>query len=200
MRTQSPLLSSLTALLLASSAVAAPARLPSKGNPLLARQVRTDPPAVPNVDSPGPPGASGNLRGPASLIGLNPAVSLQLLCRGSRSSLKSFVLQNPIETATTQIPTSEFDLAPGQSEDADLGLYLDATGVKNFQPIRGSTDSPTDPGPRTYQYEQLNPDLYAPPGTDSGSVMNAHWNLGLSHNRHGTPGSSGWAVSSSRFH
>jgi len=89
MRNQSPLLSSLTALLLASSALAAPARLPSKGNPLLARQVRTDPPAVPNVDSPGPPGASGNLRGPASLIGFNPAVSLlQSLCRFSRSLLK----------------------------------------------------------------------------------------------------------------
>lgn len=104
-----------------------------------------------------------------------------------------YALQNPIETATTQIPASEFQLAPGQEEDADLGLYLDFTGVENFQPIRGSTDSPTDPGPRTSQYEQLNSDLYAPPGTDSGSVQNAKWNLAFSHNRHGTPGSSGFA-------
>jgi len=71
------MLSSFTALLLASSTFAAPARLPPKGNPLLARQVYSDPPAVPSVDSPGPPGASGNPRGPASLIGFNPAVSLQ---------------------------------------------------------------------------------------------------------------------------
>ena len=104
-----------------------------------------------------------------------------------------FIFQNPVETATSQIPTSDFELAPGQSEDDDLGLYLDFNGVQNFQPIRGSTDSPTDPGPRTYQYEQLNSDIYAPPGTDSGSVDNSKWPLGLSHNRHGTPGTAGWA-------
>jgi len=105
----------------------------------------------------------------------------------------SFIFQNPIETATTQIPASDFELAPGQTEDDKLGLYLDFNGVKDFQPIRGSTDSPTDPGPRTYQYEQLNSDSYAPPGTDSGSVPQSKWPLGLSHNRHGTPGSAGWA-------
>lgn len=42
-------------------------------------------------------------------------------------------------------------------------------------------------------YERLNSDLYAPPGTDAGSVPNAKWPLGLSHNRHGTPNTAGWA-------
>jgi hypothetical protein len=45
----------------------------------------------------------------------------------------------------------------------------------------------------TYAYEKLNPDLYAPPATDSGTTPNAMWNLGQSHNRAGTGHRSGWA-------
>ena len=39
----------------------------------------------------------------------------------------------------------------------------------------------------------MNPDIYAPPGTDSGTVPNAKWPLGLSHNRFGTGKESGFA-------
>jgi hypothetical protein len=169
----------LSALTLSSSTLtlAAPvALLPSLAIPqpdLTRRQAHSDPAAVPDVDFQGPPGSSGNLRGGADLLGYKPA--------------------NPVQTASTQIPPTEFQLAPGQTEDADLGFYLDFKDVENFQPMRGSSDSPTDPGPRTYQYEVLNPDLYAPPGTDSGAVSNAKWPLGLSHNRHGTPATAGWA-------
>lgn len=121
----------------------------------------------------GPPGASGSLRGSESLLGYNPA--------------------NPVPTTpSTQIPPSEFQLAPGQSEDKDLGFYIDLSNVTNPQPIRGETDSPTDPGPRTYAYDVLNSDLFIPPGTDTGDVSNAKWPLGLSHNRHGIAGA-GWA-------
>lgn len=45
----------------------------------------------------------------------------------------------------------------------------------------------------TYAYEKLNPDLFAPPGTDWGSVPQLQWSLGLSHNRFGTGKHSGWA-------
>lgn len=45
----------------------------------------------------------------------------------------------------------------------------------------------------TYAYEKLNPDRYAPPATDSGSVPNAQWPMGLSHNRFGTGKQSGYA-------
>jgi oxalate decarboxylase family bicupin protein len=45
----------------------------------------------------------------------------------------------------------------------------------------------------TYEYEKLNPDFYAPPGTDSGSVPQAQWPMGLSHNRFGTGAESGFA-------
>lgn len=75
-----------------------------------------------------PAGASGSLTGTASLLGYNPA--------------------NPITTETTVIPTSDFELAPGQSESATLGLFLDLSEVENPQPIRGDTQGPTDPGPR----------------------------------------------------
>lgn len=134
----------------------------------------SDPPSIATVDSPGPPAASGTLRGPASLIGYSPSEA---------------VATEP----STVIPTSDFELAPGQTLDDELGLYLNFNGVNNFQPIRGSTDAPTDPGPRTPAYEQLNSDLYAPPGSDSGAIPNAKWPLGLSHNRHGTPGTAGWS-------
>lgn len=45
----------------------------------------------------------------------------------------------------------------------------------------------------TYAYEKLNPDLFAPPGTDKGDVENAMWPLGLSHNRLGSEPGAGWA-------
>lgn len=172
----------LTALLSTSTFSAPVAIPPSKTLPsnidlplpdLTRRQAHSDPVAVPDVDFQGPPGSSGNLRGGANLIGYNPT--------------------NPVSTDTTVIPPSDFQLAPGQTEDADLGLYLDFNGVENFQPIRGNDNSPTDPGPRTPGYELLNSDVYAPPGTDSGSVSNSKWPLGLSHNRHGSPASAGYA-------
>jgi oxalate decarboxylase family bicupin protein len=45
----------------------------------------------------------------------------------------------------------------------------------------------------TYAYEKLNSDIYAPPGTDSGDVPQLQWPMGLSHNRQGTGGRSGYA-------
>ncbi|GAB0145280.1 hypothetical protein EsHS_00005716 [Epichloe bromicola] len=80
----------------------------------------------------------------------------------------------------------------GQDAEAKLGLFLDFKGVEKPEPIRGEYGG-TDSGPRRYEYEKLNSDLYAPPGTDSGSVPNAKWPLGLSHNRPGYKGRSGWA-------
>ena len=122
----------------------------------------------------GPAGASGSIRGDPSLRGYNPAY--------------------PIPTQdSTVIPPDDFELAPGQTEDADTGLYLDLSSVKNPQPIRGYSDQrPTDPGPRNEELDRQNPDIFAPPGTDAGDAPQAKWPLGLSHNRHGLKGA-GWA-------
>ncbi|OCL11835.1 Bicupin, oxalate decarboxylase/oxidase [Glonium stellatum] len=123
---------------------------------------------------PGPPGASGVLRAGPSLIGYGQP------------------FQAEQTSGSTVVPPYEFGLAPGQSEDPELGLYLDLSNVRNPQPIRGGAKSPTDPGPRNYDYDRLNSDLFAPPATDSGDIPNAKWPFGLSHNRHGLR-SAGWA-------
>lgn len=81
---------------------------------------------------------------------------------------------------------------PGQAADTKLGLYLDFNSVAAPQPVRGGFGAP-EPGPRTYAYERLNPDLYAPPGTDAGDVAQAVWPLGLSHNRAGSQPGAGFA-------
>lgn len=108
----------------------------------------------------GPTGASGSLRGPTSLAGYNPSF--------------------PVNTELpATVPEDQYQLAPGQEEDADLGLYLDLNDVENPQPIRGGTKSPTDPGPRNEEIERQNSDLFIPPGTDAGDVPNAKWPLGM---------------------
>ncbi|KAF4550420.1 Cupin-like protein 1 [Elsinoe fawcettii] len=126
------------------------------------------------ADTPvGPPGASGQLRGPASLGG--------------------YSASNQVSSPDTAIPASDYQLAPGQEADEDLGFYLDFSNIDNPQPIRGTPgNAPTDPGPRNRPLDKESSDFFAPPGTDAGSVPNAKWPLGLSHNRHGLNGA-GWA-------
>jgi hypothetical protein len=84
-----------------------------------------------------------------------------------------------------------FVLVPGQTDTATIGPSLDFTTSENPQPIRGSKGG-TDPGPRTEAYDRLNPDKLAPPGSDSGSIPNAQWPLGLSHAKLGL-GRAGWS-------
>ena len=45
----------------------------------------------------------------------------------------------------------------------------------------------------TYEYEKLNPDIYAPPSQDQGDVPQAMWPFGLSHVKQGTGKRSGWS-------
>lgn len=124
-----------------------------------------DPP-IPTVTA-----ASGSLRGDQSLLGGNaPLPDVES---------ESAVVENP-------------QYVDGQSADRKLGLYLDFNSVDAPQPVRGGMGA-TDPGPRTYYYERINPDLYAAPGTDTGDVPNAMWPLGLSHNRAGSEPGAGWA-------
>lgn len=121
----------------------------------------------------GPTGATGSLRGSESLGG--------------------YQSNDPVnKNLPATVPQDQYQLAEGQSEDADLGLYLDFSHVENPQPIRGGTKAPTDPGPRNTLLDKQNSDIYAPPGTDSGSTSQAKWPLGLSHNRHGLK-DAGWA-------
>ena len=78
---------------------------------------------------PNPPDSSGSPLGGKGLIGLGGA-------EGSYSP-------------GGNIPSSEVQLAPGQTANEDLGFYFDWSKIALPQPIRGETDTPTDPGPRT---------------------------------------------------
>ncbi|TVY40836.1 Oxalate decarboxylase [Lachnellula subtilissima] len=118
------------------------------------------------------------------------------------ASFSQYAFAAPTGTSTAAVPTAllgynpanvvknddtddiKYTLVPGQTDAAVVGTYLDFTNVENPQPIRG-TKGGTDPGPHTDAYAQLNPDKLAPPGTDHGSVDNAQWPLGLSHEKLG---------------
>ncbi|KAG4433414.1 hypothetical protein IFR05_011100 [Cadophora sp. M221] len=125
------------------------------------------------------------------------------------ATFQQAVLGAPTGTSSAPIPTSllgfnpangvkfedtdniTFSFAPAQTQDASIGESLDFNGILNPQPIRGSRGG-TDPGPRTEEYDVLNPDKLAPPGTDHGSVDNAEWPLGLSHTKMGLD-RAGWS-------
>lgn len=96
------------------------------------------------------------------------------------------------DTSSESAVVADPEFVNGQGADKNLGLYLDFNSVDAPQPIRGGYGG-TDPGPRTYDYERLNPDVFAVPGTDSGSVAQAMWPMGLSHNRAGSDPGAGWA-------
>ena len=85
----------------------------------------------------------------------------------------------------------QYELAPGQTDHANIAAILDFNNIENPQPIRGSGGG-LDPGPRTEEYNVLNPDALAPPGTDHGGVPNAQWPLGLSNNKLGL-NRAGWS-------
>lgn len=123
-------------------------------------------PPIPTVTAP-----SGSLFGSEALLGGNAPEP----DTGSQSAV---------------VPNPQF--VNGQDADPKLGLYLNFDGIDVPQPVRGGLGAP-EPGPRTFDYERLNPDIYAAPGTDSGSVSQAMWPLGLSHNRPGTDPGAGWA-------
>lgn len=74
--------------------------------------------------------SSDPLRGGPGLIGYSPT--------------------NTISNENTE--TISYQLAPGQTDTPDLGVYFDFTLAENPQPIRGDTGG-TDPGPREFQFD-----------------------------------------------
>ncbi|KAI1327706.1 Bicupin, oxalate decarboxylase/oxidase [Xylariaceae sp. FL0255] len=114
--------------------------------------------------------------------------------RGS-TDLQGGIASRPPTSGGDSAIVADPEFVNGQDADHDLGLYLDfeQTDYPNGpQPLRGGYGA-TDPGPRTYDYEKLNPDIFVSPGTDSGDAPQVMWPLGLSHNRLGTEPGAGWA-------
>lgn len=116
-------------LLIASSAFALPAPIPQASQGSQASEPKTPAEISQISHQPVQSAAPGSLYGSDSLIGYSPS--------------------NPISTESTVIPPDEFEVAPGQSEDATLGLYIDLSNVENPQPIREGSTGPTEPGPRS---------------------------------------------------
>lgn len=81
--------------------------------------------AAPTRQAIGPPGSSGDVYGSEEFLGPD---------------------GNAVDPADSAIVT-KYNLVPGQTADANLGLYLDLKETENPQPVRGSNGG-TDPGPR----------------------------------------------------
>lgn len=79
------------------------------------------------VAAPAAAASSKPLRGGENLIGYSPT--------------------NTISNENTE--TISYQLAPGQTDAADLGVYLNFDDVESPQPIRGDMGG-TDPGPRMF--------------------------------------------------
>ena len=109
---------------------------------------------------------------------------------GSEDLLGGIAAEPDTDADSAVVPNPQY--VNGQDAAKNLGLYLDFNSVDAPQPVRGGYGG-TDPGPRTYYYERINPDVYAIPGTDNGDVAQAMWPLGLSHNRQGSDAGAGWA-------
>ncbi|KAK5701974.1 hypothetical protein LTR97_004792 [Elasticomyces elasticus] len=152
------------------------------------RQIVGEPvgPEIDNSNLPyqavGPVGASGNVYGSSSLLGN----------AGDSSTATNVGPDVPVNTKPVSQQVGDYELVPGQDQEADLGLYLDLSNEPNPQAIRGQNGG-TDPGPRNEAIQRQNPDLLARPGTDSGDIANAKWPMGLSSARSGTGKNSGWA-------
>lgn len=108
--------------------------------------------------------------------------------RGSEDLLGYSSSNKLSEHSTEEV---KYTLVSGQKEDEDIGSYLDFENADNPQPIRGKLGG-TDAGPRNYNYDRINSDKLAPPGTDNGQTINAQWPMGLSRNRLGND-NAGWA-------
>ena len=81
--------------------------------------------SIPTGQAIGPPGSSGSPYATEDFVGPD---------------------GNPVDPADSAIVT-DYELVPGQTDAANLGLYLDLDETQNPQPIRGSAGG-TDPGPR----------------------------------------------------
>ncbi|QRW11233.1 oxalate decarboxylase [Ceratobasidium sp. AG-Ba] len=85
---------------------------------------------------------------------------------------------SPFATASSAAPTQAVAYA---SDDLNES-FLDKFQVENPEPTRGSTGA-NILGPQNVPLDRQNPDILAPPGSDSGSVANVKWPFSLSNNR-----------------
>ncbi|KAJ6615865.1 oxalate decarboxylase [Mycena sp. CBHHK59/15] len=105
----------------------------------------------------------------------------------SGSSIASVSPSSPSDATSTVSGAEPSTTVSFASTDPNLPLWGPDSGSP--QPIRESYGA-SILGPDNIPIDQQNPDLFAPPTTDAGSLSNAKWPFSLSHNRLQT---GGWA-------
>ncbi|KAF9041123.1 oxalate decarboxylase [Hymenopellis radicata] len=114
-----------------------------------------------------------------------PAASSDVASASASASLAS---ASVVASSTDSAPKSTATV-PFTSTDPNLPLWNENSDPSTVQPIRGGLGSKIM-GPDNIPIDLQNPDLLAPPTTDSGTVKNAKWPFSFSHNRLQT---GGWA-------
>ncbi|KAF8602748.1 putative oxalate decarboxylase/oxidase [Ceratobasidium sp. AG-I] len=102
-------------------------------------------------------------------------------------ALAAYASAAPTGSSTASAPASTPTVA--YASDDPNNSFLNEYANSTPEPIRGSTGA-SILGPQNVALERQGPDFLAPPTTDSGSVENVKWPMGLSHNRLQT---GGWA-------
>ncbi|KAJ3556745.1 hypothetical protein NM688_g1854 [Phlebia brevispora] len=105
------------------------------------------------------------------------------------STPASSVVSSALEPSTVLSAPETTPTVPYASDDPNAILWTPQDIPADPEPVRGSLGAPVL-APQDTAIAQQNPDLLAPPTTDSGSVGNAKWPFTLSHNRLQT---GGWA-------
>ncbi|QRW22657.1 oxalate decarboxylase [Rhizoctonia solani] len=90
-------------------------------------------------------------------------------------------VSTPVTSSTTAGAALPSPTVPYASDDPN-GSYLNRFQSGTPEPERGAAGG-SIMGPQNLPLERQNPDLLAPPTTDSGTVENVKWPFGLSHNR-----------------
>ncbi|KAF8750815.1 Oxalate Decarboxylase [Rhizoctonia solani] len=85
---------------------------------------------------------------------------------------------HPSPTTDPSYPSPTVPYASNELNESFLSKFRDEVP----EPIRGSKGA-NILGPQNVEIDRQNPDLLAPPTTDSGSVSNVKWPFSLSHNR-----------------
>ncbi|KAH9988845.1 RmlC-like cupin domain-containing protein, partial [Russula vinacea] len=93
-----------------------------------------------------------------------------------------------VRSPTTSVPSPPSATVPPASDDPNYPAYPPGTSGP-AEPIRGSLGAAIL-GPQNIPVQQQNPDIVAPPSTDSGDVPNAKWPFALSSSHFYT---GGWA-------
>ncbi|SJK99714.1 related to Oxalate decarboxylase OxdC [Armillaria ostoyae] len=120
---------------------------------------------------------------------LAPLVDAAPRKRATSSSEPSSTVSQTVNASSTDTAVSSTATVPFASLDPNVPLWNETSDPSVVSAERGKLGASVL-GPDNLPIDLQNPDLLAPPTTDSGSISNAKWPFSFSHNRLQT---GGWA-------